>query len=659
MDSISNNSNITEMNPLSPGLFSHEAPSRPDSKDAGELLGTPMTVVSPSHPGGLGHADPSQGFVSVSSQVGIPLNHSSMSLVESERSGETSRLETNFTPIPLQEGKFSLEKTNQAKALLREKIETARAMRISPTVSFKAEREKSQQQYLKNLEKTLEVITDMPCFDDQETTNSIDGKISRTVNTILELNEAIHNELDELHDATMSERQRIAGEGDYSGIGNAREAVLHFVDYLQELKEGNFDQALESFCLGHKCEAVFKEQKASQENQRDLSLVYKKASKLYAQALEAIKEEAEEFEDLQQAAEMLMLAGKALSQNKKSSALLYQEAGECFYKASQRSQSAENRHNFFQELKECVILRNAGVNFYRAATIANEEGKSILAHVYKQLGTIQSHQAEAIIKKKIQASHYYEEAESLMKDIFDDKNNKDYESTQFLLDAAFYADSIGNVILSEKLVSINYQEAYDLQKLAVSKQLEGFKGIADSYKKAATCSFKATSAQRNGKQILRSIWERTARCYCSLAEEQERGGKDHDPIIQLFKTAVKYHEIEVKEIEEDRNLSKETKVALEEASISFLFAAEALQRGEENLSEAHRNYAKSQYILAVVRTPRLYQYLSNQEKAILGNKEPISSQALIQYWEKGVSSNYNILKQLKAGRLPMEEKYPG
>jgi len=104
---------------------------------------------------------------------------------------------------------------------------------------------------------------------------------------------------------------------------------------------------------------------------------------------------------------------------------------------------------------------------------------------------------------------------------------------------------------------------------------------------------------------------------------------------------------QLENIEADPKLDRETAACLEEAASGFFLAAENLQKSNSQLAEAYRNYARSYYLLAVIRKPLLYQNLTETEKGVLGNKEPVPTPGLIEYWEKIVSSNNKILEDLK------------
>jgi hypothetical protein len=620
----------------------------------GDLLGIEVTL-DPSPP----LHRPLENLAIESSSSGIPLSASRISLVTTSSTGVTSNATMDSSPSPSEASKekLSLERVDQIKTLLQEKIKDAREVRFSTTRPFLAERREGQRRYIQHLERTLEVINEIPSFIDEEASDNMDEKISETVSTILELAAAIQDETDELYDGGVALEQAVSTHG----IGEAREAILHFIDYLEDLKTNDVEKSLENFCLARKCMVAFQKIKAFDEGKKDVAALYHRSAWFYTQAREAIATEQKEFNDLEQAAELLMFAGNALNDEKLELSELYRKAGNCFFEAAQRSQFIQNGTNVPSEIKECELLRDAGTNFKNAAIIAKKATTQEGARILKQLGTIQSHQAEAIISKKQGAYHYFGEAGKLMQDMFDEMR-RDQQKAGLLLNAAYYADCVGEVLLGENFRSINYQEAFDLQKQAIEEQSKGKKGVAELFAEAAACSFKVTWAQRTVAtpssskydkmrySATKLIWARAATSYLSMIERQDQGGStSNDPVVLLFKTAAKYNKIAAEEIEDDLELDEGTTTSLKEASLHFLLAAEKLQQGNTELSDAYHDYAKSHYLLAVIRTPKLYQHLSEPEKAILGNKEPVPNEGLIQYWEKIVFDHHQKIQQLQRG----------
>ncbi len=133
-----------------------------------------------------------------------------------------------------------------------------------------------------------------------------------------------------------------------------------------------------------------------------------------------------------------------------------------------------------------------------------------------------------------------------------------------------------------------------------------------------------------------------ASCYLKIIERKANGFEEGDAAIQLFRSACSYSKTVAEEIGQGPDQ--------EAASLNLFLAAEAMEKGDQELSNAYENYAASNHHLAIARNPTLLEHFPPRFQAGF-KKKSVLNLSLIKYWENAVDAN-----QLKIEKLFKERR---
>ncbi|MBM3857348.1 MAG: hypothetical protein FJ390_05215 [Verrucomicrobia bacterium] len=501
-----------------------------------------------------------EGENSLEERCEMPLHpfvqvHPSMTSLATE---STSTL--NPSPPLSQDQPVDLKSIEGRSSLLTEKIRAAEEVLYSDSQQGYRKFNENQQRYVKNLQSILKIIDDLATCEQE---GDVIAKIESGVDAMIRVTE----DLKKYHDGMIA--NAVSGkEQPYTGAaGEGTESLLHYLDYVQELKRGNYGRALIDFCLAKKCFAKFKSIEARQSGCQEEEKLFSNAFLCYSEALE---ENSFGDETLEEGGDSFFSAADMLHKNEQGLSRLYEEAAICFKRANQTCKSRVELEVFrhrqastywalsgnntlnaihtlqskkiavfecynkarkcFQDvaeklpladrdskiLNEIQALDRAG-NHFASATEALEANELKLASLHRDLGSCSCSLAEAFSKEKSQALNYLIKAERELADSLQSlQENKmpSHELYQFLGKADYLAGAA--LLAGSKVVATLYIKARQVREEAhqysENRRLQDVKISVKGLKKAAEYYLKAGSELEMQRKESSKLYELAGNC---------------------------------------------------------------------------------------------------------------------------------------------------
>ena len=406
-----------------------------------------------------------------------------------------------------------LGKSGTKSSLLEQKIKAAEGVIFSPSTKGYVDFNECQSRYVNNLQRALIAMDKhIPEFTDEMTAESINVKISLAVDSIIELADSIK----ELSDKRIISRLEQRPQAITGSLGEAQEAIEHYLDYIKDLKIGESKKTGFNFCLAKKCESRFKRIEAREKGDQKASDLYNRSFHCYQEVLEASNFH-EVSRVLERAGDQFSQAAEALENKRPDISELYEKAGACFkqesdcYKAK-KSIEAMDFANYQQALyltkagnsfsssakaaqignlelreifqaagicfqgavqklskgggqgwKECQFLEQAGDHFVEAAKAINQ-GEAKLAGLQKSLGRSRQAAAHAIGLDHSEALSHFQESYKMFSYALKADRKKDVPLSDVYQKIGTYSDAAGNALLKgERKIAQLYAKAASCQ----------------------------------------------------------------------------------------------------------------------------------------------------------------------------------------------------
>lgn len=549
-----------------------------------------------------------------------------------------------------------LERLEQKKISLEEKIKSEKGVILPDNLEGHVEIKEHQERYIKNLgkalvilQKTISVIHDAHELSSEEgakeniedsktvSLNSSEesyerlNEMGKAADLIVQLAGEIKSYADQV---TITRIERIRKKlpikeelaaKELLALGEAHEAICHYVDYADAIKTKAGPETNRHFYLGNRCFSLFKALQAgySDKQDKDLARAYDKAHQCYRNAAAAeigfpYNDLPYSKEDQEVAMYLAQTAGAKINVPcSEELAMCLAKAGDYFFRAGKELENG-NHHlaklsqligECHQEWAEAANLHNKNImeflggasDFYIKASEALLQDDVLLSKVYESIGRSLQESARAIRKDKMEVAELY------------------FQTYKAL----------------NKLVKIIKDPVNDKMK-------------ASLYNKAASCFFEAAKALSENKQELSYFYEQAGEsseqaastndqtalfCFNSLAESYLNridvitGDIPVTPVASQYWSSSTKYALEAKTAVETLNGTTDS-AALKHVKFlttcvsSLQKAATLAQQGDEVSAQRYHLLAESQYRYA------------NAIKPLPGSKP---NWDLITYWE-------NILK---------------
>lgn len=142
-----------------------------------------------------------------------------------------------------------------------------------------------------------------------------------------------------------------------------------------------------------------------------------------------------------------------------------------------------------------------------------------------------------------------------------------------------------------------------------------------------------------------ALWEELAFSYEGVMEEQNKGIEGSESALQLFQSAVMYHETIIQKIEREGDHAEDIFLSLAAAAKNLFLSAEAMQKGNRELSNAYENCAASHHHLAIAYDASLLQKFPSQFQRGF-QSGAASDEGLIAYWKEVAATNHELINEL-------------
>lgn len=574
----------------------------------------------------------------------------------------TSSLGTNSSPsisldspVSYEEDFSDLRKSIEARsALLENKISIAQQAlsSLQPESRFY----ECQERYIKNLQKILKAI-DLPSTFYQEHQDMI-ADIESAVDSMIDVAEELTRYHKELITDQLAKKER-----EFTGaIGEATQSLCQYLDFVDLMKKGMLDDASLQLCLAKRGFSKFKALNAGEHGQKKEQELFQKASSCYATAAER------KFVtgySLAKAGDSFFGAAVMLEKKQGNFSKLYEQAAICFEKGNQRffSQDATETMHHSQVSKYSIL---SGIHKLNAIHQLEKNKKSLF-----ELYNMSSEHFQRASEKLLKATtlQEFDEIRSLTKagesfaSAAQAKEGGDGERASLHRLAALCQSNNAEAIVQSNGAAITHFELAEetlleaLESLSNEETTRLSTQLTTKYNRSlAHCHYMAGRAYLTALVEVSRLYVNVANCYSSLITELKGGRRDDDPMMQLFRSAAKYGEIAVQEVKLSDIKNDAASVSLIGSFLNLKLAAEALQRGDQELADAYERCANSHFYLAVANKPSLVEHLPLALR--LGfQKEFTASQGVREYWEKVTINNHQKITELLAARNS-EQSYP-
>lgn len=251
---------------------------------------------------------------------------------------------TGSSPSVTSDEDNDLEKSGTKRFLLEQKIKTAEGGMFSASTKGYVAFNESQSRYVQNLRRALMAMDDhVPLFMDERMEEAANVKINLAVDSIVELADSIK----ELSHAQIISRLERRPQSITGSLGEAQEAIEHYLGYIKNLKAGESEKTAIKFCSAKKCESRFKQIETREKGDQ-------KASDFH-EVSRALERAGDEFSQ----------AAKELENNRPNVAELYEKSGACFERKSACYKAEKSMEGM--TFAGVLYLDKAGTSFSSAA----------------------------------------------------------------------------------------------------------------------------------------------------------------------------------------------------------------------------------------------------------------------------------------------------
>lgn len=550
----SQNVNLTNSPETLSQVSGYGAASIAEEALEGELGGLKVEVTE-SLPRNFSSLTDASSFGSTSDLSSKGGNVSSHKIVQIHPSSTSTSLTTIDSSLSLTSDEDSdLGKSEIKRSLLEQKIKDEETITFSAPTKGYVELNESQSRYVKNLHRALMAMDNkVPQFMDEATRESINIKVNLAAGSIVQLAGNI-KELS--HEKIIS---RLEGKPpSFTGaLGEAQEAIEHYLDCIKDLQTGESKKASIDFCLAKKCESRFKEIEARETGNQKASDLYNQSFRCYEEAVER-NDFHEVSRALERAGDNFSNAAEALENKRPDISQLYEKAGVCFQQKSQCYKSTKSMEAMtFADYQKTLYLTKAGTSFLSAANAA-QAGKSELVELFQAAGSCFRDAVQKLSKGGSQAwkqFQFLEQAGDHFVDAAEVMNGGEVTlaGLQQLLGrsrkAAANAINVGN---SEALR--HCQHAYRMLTYALKEYRKKDLHFSDIHQKIGICFYEA------GQAFLKGDEKRGRFCARVASSAEENFNASQHPI------------------------SPEAAVHLQDASNCFLKAGDKFRAGKEEIA---------------------------------------------------------------------------
>lgn len=250
----------------------------------------------------------------LSNAAGTPLAHNIIEV-------NTSFSVANSSPSLTSDEESGSGKSEEKKSLLEKKLSDAESVTFSAATPGYINLNEAQSRYVDTLRRALAAMENIPVSVDESTNLKISSAVEGMV--------SLADDIKELTHITIAARLEGKATPAAGLVGEAGEAIEHYLDYIQDLKNGDDQKASVDSCLLKKCVSKFKALEADENNNQSLSEFYHEASYCYLEAFNE-RDVHEIAKGFGQKGDAFFHAAEALENNNMDASILYKQAGVCF-----------------------------------------------------------------------------------------------------------------------------------------------------------------------------------------------------------------------------------------------------------------------------------------------------------------------------------------